>query len=461
MSRIIAQTPAISRHPAMFAIVGMLVALGMGALVSLYAATAGDKYGVLLALPGAMIIGLLFVFDRNTFFYLVILLRAIMDPIFDATKLGGFGLGAVLNALIILLAAIALLEKPMPAGKLFKQTWLAFLVISLISLAYAPEFVPALKTYLGLVSYAAVFMLAVTLVKDEESYGRWMRAVFFSSFIPVVYGFIDAATGGFKSEDVGFRISSTFSHPNIFAFYLVLIISISFYFFKVKASYIPASIRRLIPVYILTMLVLLVMTKTRSAWISCMAFFLVYALLYERKYLLYLMLVPLAAFFVPEIRDRILDLTQGNQVINYSRLNSYAWRKLIWHDGLTWMQPSHYFMGYGLEAFKHYSLDFFSMAGVKESGAHSVFVQLFFETGALGLGAFIWLHYKVGRELMVFYRQNKLMIFCAVMFLLEFALDAYSDNMLAYLCFNWYLWFVLGAAYAVNYHSRQHKEASP
>jgi hypothetical protein len=53
------------------------------------------------------------------------------------------------------------------------------------------------------------------------------------------------------------------------------------------------------------------------------------------------------------------------------------------------------------------------------------------------------------------------MIFCAVMFLLEFGLDAYSDNMLAYLCFNWYLWFVLGAAYAVNYHTRQHKEALP
>jgi O-antigen ligase len=427
------------------------MALIMGAFVSIFSASVGEKYGVLLALPGAMLIGLLFVFDRYLFFYLVILFRSVMDPIFDATKLGKFGLGAVLNALIILLATIALLENPKPAGKLFKQTWLAFLIISFISLAYAPEFITGLKTYLALVSYAAVFILAITLIKSETDYGRWMRAVFYSSYIPVAYGFVDAATGGFKSEDVGFRISSTFSHPNIFAFYLVLIISISFYFYKVKASYIPTFIRRTIPFYILTMLALLVMTKTRSAWASCLAFFLIYALIYERKYLLFITIAPIAAFLIPEIRDRILDLAQGNEVINYSRLNSYAWRKLIWHDGLTWMQPSHYFLGYGLEAFKHYSIDFFSMAGDKEMGAHSVFVQLFFETGALGLAAFVWLHFKVGKNLYAFYAQNRLMIFSAIMFLLEFALDAYSDNMLAYLSFNWYLWFVLGAAYAVNY----------
>jgi hypothetical protein len=42
------------------------------------------------------------------------------------------------------------------------------------------------------------------------------------------------------------------------------------------------------------------------------------------------------------------------------------------------------------------------------------------------------------------------MIFTMIMFLLEFAFEAYADNMLAYLSYSWYLWFVLGAAYAVN-----------
>jgi len=155
------------------------------------------------------------------------------------------------------------------------------------------------------------------------------------------------------------------------------------------------------------------------------------------------------SLLVPEVRERLLDLTQGNEVVNYSKLNSYAWRKLIWKDGLNWMTPSHYVAGYGLEAFKFNSIDFFSMAGRRGHGAHSVFVQLFFETGLVGLLAFVWLHVKVGNLILPFYKANKLLIFTSIMFLFEFALYAYSDNLLSYLSFNWYLWFVLGATYAV------------
>jgi O-antigen ligase len=153
---------------------------------------------------------------------------------------------------------------------------------------------------------------------------------------------------------------------------------------------------------------------------------------------------------IPEVRDRITDLAQGNEVINYSKLNSYAWRKMIWTQGLLWMETKRYLFGYGLESFIYYSTTFFTMSGGTHMGAHSVYVQLLFETGVLGLLAFIWLHFKLFLLLKPYYKTNKLMIFTAIMFLLEFALNSYSDNMLAYLSFNWYLWFVLGAIYAVG-----------
>lgn len=433
---------------------GLIVPVLMGMFSVFYASIAGEHYGVLLALPGLVILGFLFVFARYTLFFLVILFRSVMDPVFDATKLGGFGLGAVLNALVILIAIIAIFEHPNPVRKVLKETWLAFLLLSMATLMIAPEFITGLKTYLVLISYAAIFALAIVLIKSEEDYGRWMRAVFFSSLIPVAFGFVDAATGGFRNTE-GFRINSTFSHPNIFAFYLVLMISIGFYFVKSKVSYIPLFLRRTIPIYIFMMLALLLMTKTRSAWVACFAFFTLYALIYERKYLMIIFIFLIAAFMVPEVRDRFLDLTQGNEVINYSKLNSFAWRKKLWEESLRWMSPSHYFVGYGLESFKRYAIDFFSMSGGVERGAHSVYVQLFFETGAFGLAAFLWLHVKVAMLLIPFYKANKLMIFSAIMFLLEFALESYSDNMLNYLSFNWYLWFVLGAAYAVNYSRKE------
>jgi O-antigen ligase len=437
-------------------VLGLLVAILVGIFVALFGSAVGNHIGLLVALPAAMAIGFLFLFNRYMLLLLIMLTRASLDVILDATKFGSFGLGAILNALVIILALFALFERPNPVRKVFRQTWLIFLCIAFVSVFISPVPLAAVKSFLVLLSYASIFVVAIALIQSEEDFGRWMKVIFLSSIIPVVYAFVDIAHGGFHShESEGFRISSTFAHPNIFAFYLVLIISLSFYFFKTKALYIPVFIRRILPMYILLLLALLVLTKTRSAWASCLLYFTLYAFLYERKYLLYIALAPIVAFMIPEVRDRFLDLGQGNEVVNYSQLNSYAWRKLIWYDGLSFMSPSHYLFGYGLEAFLERSVSFFTMSGGGKHGAHSVFVQLFFETGALGLAAYIWLHVKTAKLLVPFYKKNKLMIFTMIMFILEFAFQAYADNMLAYLSYTWYLWFVLGATYAVNYSKRE------
>jgi len=41
------------------------------------------------------------------------------------------------------------------------------------------------------------------------------------------------------------------------------------------------------------------------------------------------------------------------------------------------------------------------------------------------------------------------------MLLCQYGLLAYSDNMLSYLAFNWYFWFVLGATYSIAYHDKK------
>ena len=450
--RLSKSTLSISKTSLFLALLVVVVSAFVGMFVAKFGATVDGHLGLILALPASMIIGFLFLFNRYALLFIIILTRSSLDVLLDSTRFGSFGLGAVLNALVIMIAAIAIYERPNPVQKVISQTWLVFLVIGFASIFISPAPLTSVKTFLVLLSYASTFAVAIVVVKNEEDYGRWMKAVFLSSIIPVLYAFVDIAKGGFRAQvGEGFRISSTFSHPNVFAFYLVLIISLSLYFSKTKAAYIPIFIRRILPAYILLLLGLLVLTKTRSAWASCFAFFTLYAFLYERKYFIYLLLAPLVALMIPEVRDRLLDLGQGNEVINYSKLNSYAWRKLIWHDGLNFMSPSHYFLGYGLEAFKERSPDFFTMSGGTKMGAHSVYVQLFFETGLFGLMAYIWLHIKTVKLILPFYKKNKLMIFTMLMFIVEFAFEAYSDNMLNYLSYSWYLWFVLGAAYAVNF----------
>ena len=37
---------------------------------------------------------------------------------------------------------------------------------------------------------------------------------------------------------------------------------------------------------------------------------------------------------VPSVRDRLLDLGQGNEVGRYAELNSFAWRQLLWKTAM-------------------------------------------------------------------------------------------------------------------------------
>lgn len=432
-------------------------ALVLGLFTVSFAGVFGDRLSLLLALPAVMIIGFIFFIDRYLLFTLILLLRPALDPILDKTKIGGFGVGGVLNAMIILIALLAFFNKEFNLRPFVLKLWAPFLFLLLLAVGYAPEFVPALKIYISLLSNAAMFVLAMFLVKNHKDYGYWMRIVLLSSLIPVVYGFVDYAAGGTVYADAGKRVASTFSHPNILAFYSMLMISLSFYFIKSNESYISPAIKRLLPLYILAMIALLLFTKTRSAWAACFVFFVLYGLLYERKYLLLVIAAPFAALLIPEMRDRIIDLAQGNEVVTYGTLNSYAWRKYIWESGLGWMRPSHYLQGYGLEAFMHYSLDFFPLAGGEQRGAHSVYVQLFFDIGTLGLLSFVWLYASLAFHLTKFYKENKLMIFSAVLLIGQYAMIAYSDNMLSYLAFNWYFWFVLGATYSVAFNTKQEK----
>jgi O-antigen ligase len=437
-------------------LLAILSALFFGIVSLVLTQLFGHRYIYFLALPAAMLIGLLFIFNRYIFFLLVVLSRSSLDVAFNAIKFGSFGLGAVLNALVIMIALLILIEKPLKIDVNLKSitwAWVIFLGLSGVSLAYAPGFIASLKIFLIYVSYAAMFVLGLALVKSERDFGKWIKAVVLSSLIPVAYGILSLAIGGngvrFSIQE-GLRLQSTFPHPNTLAPYLVLVITICFYLFRTKSQLVSQVFLKTIPFYILLLLGLVLMTKTRSAWVACYLFFGLYALFYERKYLVVIILAPFFALLIPDVQERVFDLMRDNDfgANGYGRLNSYAWRKQIWTNAISWMTAPHYILGYGVSSFIHYSTEF-GMANAFERqkfeiNAHSVYVQMFFELGIFGVISFIYLIYAHIKTLMSVYSKNKLLIFTVIVLLVEFLFESYSDNMMDYLIFNWYLWFVVG-----------------
>src|SRR5262249_29767045 len=155
--------------------------------------------------------------------------------------------------------------------------------------------------------------------------------------------------------------------------------------------------------------------------------------------------------FVPGVEERLLDLQTGWLDYGYARLNSYAWRKILWQSALDWLMenPSEYLvLGYGLGSFEHYLPMFFPRAGVERVGAHNVFLQIFFEMGILGLLAFLCLFVALFSKLKIGYSFDK----GGAMILMGLALAqlaaSYSDNMLDYLAYQWYFWFIMGVVCA-------------
>lgn len=449
------------------------VFFGLASLVLLN--LVGEHYAYLLSLPIFFVIGLLFLADRHLFFVLVVVTRASLDLPFDSIKLGNFGLGAVLNLLVILIAVLTYLENKSSYLKSFndlRNAWMLFLLLSLLSIFYAPSFVPSLKVALIFVSYFSMFMLGLSVIKSEEDFGKWMKVIIFSSIIPVCYGIYCLAFGGHGvrfSVQEGLRVQSTFTHPNALAFYMSLIISICFYLMRTKPIYLQKYFINALPTYILLLVVVLLMTKTRSAWIACYIFFFLYCLLFERKLLLLVILGPFAALLIPEIQERILDLQKGGDYgsLGYTRLNSFAWRLQIWINSINWMSPMHYLWGYGVSSFAHYSPSF-NMANAfekmkNEINAHSVYVQLFFELGILGLLSFIYLLLMHIKRIFVLYKIERPLVFTIILILVEYLFESSSDNMLDYLIYEWYLWFFIGIslAYLLNIKSNEEINKNP
>jgi hypothetical protein len=433
----------------------VLAALFIGAALPLYVGLMGGQLGKLAAVPAVLVFSFLLVYDRKLTLILILLFRASGDLFLSFTRfsLGGsdIGVGGLINALIIGIAMMLVFEKPKDLPVKSVTMWIGFLLVSLAAVFTSPTKADAVRTWLTMVSCFAVFTSAFHLVKSREDFRFCMKLVLWSSIFPVMFGFVDIALhhGGGGAD--GFRVRSTFGHPNEFAFYLSVVLTLAFYIWKTmpvtKRGSGPG--RLALGFYMLIVLLMLVLTKTRSAWLTCALEFALYAVLFERRYLVYMACMAMLAPFIPGVADRLSDLGKGNEVTTYAQLNSFAWRVYLWESALNSMRPLQYLIGNGLLSFRESSPEFFPLAGRVKWGAHSVFVQLIYEMGALGVTTYLWVYYKVVRQLVHMVKLDKLGAFFLMVIVANYLICAISDNLLDYLSFNWYMWFAVGAGCAL------------
>lgn len=394
---------------------------------------------------------IIFMFIKPKVFTIIIFFtRALLDQVLNMAKLNIFGeyigIGGVLNFLIIVFAFFLLINN----HKAFRQNkfiklWVVFLLICFISIFYSPVPGIAIKLFLNLVSYTCMALLPFLFIKTGEDKKFWIKILAFSSLLPVIFANLDLLRGGTVRHDAGMRIQGALTHPNVLAFYLVLIIAISFLILKsdqFKLSRIKTNILR---IYLLDLFILLLATKTRSAWISCWGLFFLYGLLKEKKYIFFTVVLPPLLLLNPSVWERVSDLLSGRNYYSMGGLNSFAWRMELWKSSLPAVKER-FISGYGLASFEKLSGSFFKLE--TRAAAHNTYLEVLFETGIFGLLSYILIYLSTLKMLYLKMKTSiyKLSLEYAIVFayVVSYLIICFSDNMLHYLAFNWYFWFFLG-----------------
>ena len=304
----------------------VVLSLSVGAVIPMFGDSMGYQFGRLAALPALLLLGVLLIYDYKKLVMLILLFRSVGDMVLESTQFGigsvRMGIGGLINLFVIIIACMMVMEKPKAFPGRLARYWLPFVLMMSVGLVLSYEKTNALKMYLGIVSNFAIFLIAIYTVRSNEDFNKAIRLVMYSSLLPTLYAVVDIAL---HMRGGDFRLQSTFSHPNVLAFYLTLVLVLGLYMLKSPLYNITPRGRIAVCLYMPMLMVQLLLTQTRSAWLACFLVFVLYALIFKRSYLLYLLLLPLL-LFVPSVNERLMDLGQGNEVVRNAQLNSFAWR---------------------------------------------------------------------------------------------------------------------------------------
>ena len=379
----------------------------------------------------------------------IMVARPSCDRVFDWLKdaFGGqSGPGASINAIVIAMAAVAILHVPEIAVSAPLLGWASFLAAAAGSLIRSPDPGEGLRLVLVLASYAAVFVLPYAVIKSRETMVQCLGVALASSLVPSAFALLELAINPaiLTGEE---RLQSTFTHPNIFAFFLVSVVSLILYMHCSTRIALSTSMRRATLTYAGYLLFLLLLTKTRSAWVAMVIILAGYSIVVDRRWLLPMLGLPVVALLIPGISERLSDLESGTVAVGFEQLNSLAWRTLLWEDTFEWLRtnPPGLF-GYGAGSFGFYAPLFSSKFDPQSGiGLHNAFLQTYFEMGLVGVIAFAFLMIAVLMKLIAVLRIDFRGSFTMLTVWAGYMIVFYCDNLLNYLQFQWFFWFVLGS----------------
>lgn len=200
---------------------------------------------------------------------------------------------------------------------------------------------------------------------------------------PMGSGWVD------PSSNISIRVFSSFENPNLYAEYLIMIIPLTF------ARFLSVNRRKKIFYAIvgMTQLVALLLTFSRGGWLGLVFAVGIFVLLLKKD--LIIKLIPLgiiSLFFLPNsIMMRIKSIGNLSDSSNFYRFQ-------IWKNSVDIIKD--FFVtgvGLGFESFRTISPLY--IKDFSPYHAHNTYLELVIEIGVLGLILFVWLLFKLLKDI--------------------------------------------------------------
>jgi O-antigen ligase len=252
------------------------------------------------------------------------------------------------------------------------------------------------------VAYVVIMMLCLysytifNSLADTEAINLLHKLVFKVSLIVFIFGIIQYFNPGFampsKWVDAGEynlskRIYSTFFNPNVFGFYINLIILLTID----KLDFNKINLNCLV---IISGLICLILTFSRTSWISLIAALIVVSI-FDKKYIKYALMISILIFGT----DALLGIGRANP-LKAVEDSSFLYRFEVWKTCIEIIKDN-FVTGIGFGTlFKHVG-DYSIVVSNKIEHSHNLYLQIFTETGILGFSLFFSLIFTILKKFII------------------------------------------------------------
>ena len=313
----------------------------------------------------------------------------------------GLAISVVLLISLIILAAAG--KREVLPMRILGAAFFAFVFSTLISILVASDRADAVRVF---VFFATSFIMAVVIAAsatDAKKLKKLLGFIYSAVILTSLYAFYQRVTGVELSasltdltQNVGMpgRVFSTFDNPNNYAEFLILTLP----FCAAYCSMLKKS-RTAVVAWLLNLLpfAALLMTYSRSGWISFAIAAVIFVFLYNKKLIPILVLAILAV--IPLLPSSVLARMS---TIGSTSDSSNMYRIYIW-EGVLRMLREYWFSGIGLgpSNFRAIYLGVCNPLATPAPHSHMLFLEIWVEQGLLGILSYFGMLFSVIRRSLI------------------------------------------------------------